>query len=328
MSSSIKTILLNEQWIPVCFGALLVWSVVFTSVITSMHRCTPTELAAHSGESIHRNPQFQFKQQVYNFTGRYIYAPTRARNAAGLNRTNAICISGSRVHKLLLPQVAEAFKTLVLQNNNPDIFIYAFYDFEKDGPFNITQLMELYGEWIVGFHIKGWDEVEQQRLEVLKMHHGIHIIQASLFANIHDCHHGLLRPYYMNIRGGRKYDVIMRARPDMIYQNAVDMSLYQLPASEMKIYTPPSHNSWKPGDPVSQQPWDPENGILLWGGMQGINDQCYLGSHFTMDLYTSVIYSWIHEFGNRAGPELNLYSYSERFHLAIKRANFRYDLVR
>jgi hypothetical protein len=70
------------------------------------------------------------------------------------SRKNAICISGNRIQHLLLPDVIESLKTHVLGLNDPDIFIYGFYD--GDSEVVSYQLLRTYGEYLKGISMKKW----------------------------------------------------------------------------------------------------------------------------------------------------------------------------
>lgn len=82
--------------------------------------------------------------------GQYLYQ----RKDSGSFTPHAFCIAGSRMNRLLSPELFNLTNTYFLQVSDPDLFIWGYYDTDT---FDIDQLFNLFGHRIAGLHLSKYD---------------------------------------------------------------------------------------------------------------------------------------------------------------------------
>ena len=252
-------------------------------------------------------------------SGSFIYTTSKQTG-----RRNAICISGTRMYRLTDEAVHQAMVEHVFAHSDPDIFIYGFD--KPDNPMNYTTLFQFYGDRLVAFEI---GNIAPGTTELEELHYFQH---ANLQINQHVCYDNLLRPHVRLYRRNN-YEVIMKARPDMLYESPVNMTLFAtdpyLP--EKVFFVPPPHNVWTTGA-VTTLP--PPEGATRWGnGRLGINDQCMIASPYMMDHLMHTLYGFMEHLSepdfHEMFREIRLYGYLiEHLKFRALRADFKYTLSR
>ena len=264
--------------------------------------------------------------------GRYTYTSNPSQLNKNLLRPYAACVSGHKVEDMLKPNVYESIMQHLVNGNDTDLFVFAYYDNRPGSQFDIEHFATIYRDHLMAFIIQPWTEEHYRETETFDIYHDMTRPQlgyVAMLSGIQTCHHSLLRPHVVNVRSGREYSVVMRTRPDVIYETPVRLEdRVIIPTTAFAIVTPPSHNSWKPADPVGQRS---EDGFLVWkdqGGALGINDEIFMGGPLIMDVLTSVLYGWM-----RSGdcqkhvPSICFHTYGLKLQLKVDRADFKYSLL-
>lgn len=236
---------------------------------------------------------------------------------ASTNRTNAICITGSRMHRLWDDTIFDALEKFVLNVSNPDLYLYGYYDaFDQDkllsklGKFIRSAVLKPVSSPAVGqitdFYkpLTHWME-RDNAYSILKLHHL--------------CYDGLVVKEVEE--RGFEYDVIMRARPDMLFQSPVNMSHFStnqyLP--ELVLYT---FGDIREGKRVP---------VIYWGATPGLSDQWSAGSARSMEIFANFLYTMMKEpsSGTNRFIEASIYEQAvKKFGMTLKTPDFDYVLSR
>lgn len=242
------------------------------------------------------------------------------------NRTNAICITGSRMEKLWNKDVFATFQDHVLTVSDPDIFLYGYYDpsldleklFENLKDRLVTAVLmpirdsTFYHETVTLYKPLTHPIERDNSFSVLRLHHV--------------CHDNLVMKHA--VQRGFPYDVIVRARPDMFYQSPLNLTLLStnqfLPELALYSVAPPSHGHDRQA----------KNAIVYWGNAPGINDQFMAGSTPTMEMFAQFLYTMIRDPMYKPGQPRNdfveavIYEQVVKLGIKMKYADFHYDLHR
>ena len=318
-----KTILIPTAIALILLIGLLFMDAVYLKRMTWLEYGTRTEIATQPKPS----PTLKLSSTEYMLSRlrtkpsdnqTFIYAITQQTG-----RKNAMCISGTRMYRLTDEAVHQAMVEHVFAHSDPDIFIYGFH--RPENRTNFRALFQLYGDRLIAFEIGDMPSPNATELEEM-----YYFPRANLQVNQHICHDNLLRPYVRQYRD-RDYDVIMKTRPDMLYESPVNMSLFAtdpfLP--EKVFFVPPPHNVGK-GRVLAL---DPPEGASFWkNGGFGINDQCVLASPYMMDILMHTLYGFLEHVNQtnfRIFREIRLYHYLvEYLQIRAIRADFNYSLSR